>query len=190
MKMLQILKNSLSAATMMFVVCSPVACTSEPQWVDPEAHEKTEQLQRECVPLMIGTWHYEVLGNKHRFFEQLTFKSDSTFTGYRKWQSRSLVTVNGQEVYTDWKNIEEECGTFTGSWQLYYGQPIGGGEKRNLLSLRASFDDEDKSYSPQPYSFICDFRYVDTTTLCFQGFYFADADGWTTYRRGEAEPNF
>lgn len=188
MKPLQILKHAVSAAVVMLVVCSFVACTSEPQWADPEAHEKTEQLQRECVPLMIGTWHYEVLGDKHRFFERLTFKADSTFTGYRKWQSRSLVTVDGQEVYTDWKDIEEECGAFTGSWQLYYGQPIGGGEKRNLLSLRASFDDKDKS--DLPYSSICDFGYVDTTTLCFQGFYFADADGWTAYSRGEAESSF
>lgn len=188
MKPLQILKHAVSAAVVMLVVCSFVACTSEPQWADPEAHEKTEQLQRECVPLMIGTWHYEVLGDKHRFFERLTFKADNTFTGYRKWQSRSLVTVDGQEVYTDWKDIEEECGAFTGSWQLYYGQPIGGGEKRNLLSLRASFDDKDKS--DLPYSSICDFGYVDTATLCFQGFYFADADGWTAYSRGEAESSF
>ena len=36
------------------------ACSSDPEWADPEAHEKTIQLNEKYGPLMIGTWHYEL----------------------------------------------------------------------------------------------------------------------------------
>ena len=78
------------------------ACSSDPQWADPEAHEKTVQLNEKYAPLMVGTWHYEKIGERHRYFERLTFKDDGTFTGFRKWQCRELVTIDGKEQYTDW----------------------------------------------------------------------------------------
>ena len=53
------------------------ACSSDPEWADPEAHEKTIQLNEKYGPLMIGTWHYENSSDKHRFFELLTFKDDT-----------------------------------------------------------------------------------------------------------------
>ena len=174
----------------MVAVLSLAACSNEPQWADPEAHEKTEELQQKYVPLLIGTWHYEYLADKYRFFEQLTFNDDNTFTGYRKWQSRALVTVEGQEVYTDWKDIEEECGTFTGKWSLKYAIPSGGGEedKCNCLSLWATFDDENNHVLPHSSTYI--FNYVDETTLSFQCNPFHDTDDWTSYHRGEGEPSF
>ena len=102
------------------------ACSSDPQWADPEAHEKTVQLNERYAPLMVGTWHYEKIGERHRYFERLTFKDDGTLTGYRKWQCRELVTIGGKEQYTDWKNVGQPTGwgdeegpmngTFTGTW--------------------------------------------------------------------------
>lgn len=34
------------------------ACSSDPQWADPEAHEKTEQLREQYTPFIVGTWHW------------------------------------------------------------------------------------------------------------------------------------
>lgn len=183
-------KRSIIAALLVFVTLF-TACSNEPQWADPEAHEKTEELQKKYGPLLIGTWHLERLGERHRFFEQLTFHADNTLTGYRKWQSRSLVMVEGQEVYTDWEDVEGECSTFTGTWMLRYMSPEGPeGEKRNCLTLRASFDGDPNSPVPMAYSSSYNFNYADETTLSFQTYYLADADGWTYYHHGEAEPSF
>ena len=71
------------------------ACSSDPQWADPEAHEKTVELNEQYGPLMAGTWHYEKIGERQRYFERLTFNEDGTFTGMRIWQSRQLVTIDG-----------------------------------------------------------------------------------------------
>ena len=177
-------------ALAVVAVLSLVSCSSDPQWADPEAHEKTEELQKKYGPLLIGTWHLERLGESYRFFEQLTFHADNTLTGYRKWQSRSLVTVEGQEVYTDWEDVEGECGTFTGTWMLGYMSPEGPeGEKRNCLRLRASFDGDDNS-PVLARSGSYNFNYADKATLSFQTYYLDDADGWTYYHRGEDGPSF
>ena len=56
------------------------ACSSDPQWADPEAHEKTVELNEQYGPLMAGTWHYEKIGERQRYFERLTFNEDGTFT--------------------------------------------------------------------------------------------------------------
>ncbi|MBR6893230.1 MAG: hypothetical protein IKN15_08345 [Bacteroidaceae bacterium] len=63
-------------ATLTFSSCG----SSEPEWEDPEAHEKTEQLQKQYVPFIVGTWHYEGIQEKQRVFEQLTFKEGEIVT--------------------------------------------------------------------------------------------------------------
>ena len=76
---------------MMLAAFSLASCGSdEPRYADPEAHEKTVLLNEQYGPLMVGTWHYEKIGERHRYFERLTFKDDGTLTGYRKWQQREL----------------------------------------------------------------------------------------------------
>ena len=164
------------------------ACSSDPEWADPEAHEKTIQLNEKYGPLMIGTWHYENSSDKHRFFELLTFKDDGTFTGKRTWQSRKLVTIDGKEQYTDWQDVEPLAGTFTGKWSLRFWSPEGDtGVKHNCLVLYATYDEESaKSY--MAYSYVADFDYASETTLRIRGYYFNDADGWANYQRGNAEP--
>ena len=164
-----------------------VSCGSdEPQWADPEAHEKTEQLQKQYGSLMVGTWHYEKNSESQRFFEQLTFKDDGTFTGMRKWQTRKLVTIDGEQRYTDWENVELS-GSFSGTWSLRYWAPDGR-EKRNCLQLMAKYDDKNRDY--MAYSTCLTFSYADETTLRIQGYYIHDNDGWANYQRGEAEPSF
>ena len=86
------------------------ACSSDPQWVDEEAHENTEQLRELYTPIIVGTWHVEYIKDKGRFFERLTFSADGTFMGMRKWQTRELVTIDGEEQYTDWQDFMDYNG--------------------------------------------------------------------------------
>ena len=180
-------KKLIITALLALVVLAFDSCGSdEPQWADPEAHEKTEQLRKQYGPLMVGTWHYEKVGEKQRFFEQLTFKNDGTFMGMRKWQTRKLVTIDGDKRYTDWETLNLS-GTFTGTWSLSYWAPYGG-EMRNYLELTATYDDAERDY--MAYSCALTFAYADATTLRIQGYYVKGRDGWIDYQRGEAEPSF
>ncbi len=90
-------KNILS---ILFIAISLNSCSSdEPQWADPEAHEKTVKLNEQYGPLMVGTWQYENISDTQRYFERLTFQADGTLTGMRKWQTRKLVTIDGEQRY-------------------------------------------------------------------------------------------
>ena len=86
--------------TILLALVSLASCSSDPQWADEEAHEKTEQLRKQYTPIIAGTWHVEYIKDKGRFFERLTFSADGTFTGMRKWQTRKLVTIDDKEQYT------------------------------------------------------------------------------------------
>lgn len=46
-------------AFMMLAAFSLTSCSNDPEWTDPEAHEKTVQLNEQYGPLLIGTWHIE-----------------------------------------------------------------------------------------------------------------------------------
>ena len=130
-------KNILS---ILFIAISLNSCSSdEPQWADPEAHEKTVKLNEQYGPLMVGTWQYENISDTQRYFERLTFQADGTLTGMRKWQTRKLVTIDGEQRYTDWENVEPLEGTFSGTWKLSYYSPEGvNGAKRNCLFLTST----------------------------------------------------
>ena len=105
---------------LLIVVLAFASCGSdEPRYADPEAHEKTVQLNEQYGPLMVGTWHYENISDTQCYFERLTFQADGTLTGMRKWQTRKLVTIDGEQRYTDWENVRRatlhrlgECGAF------------------------------------------------------------------------------
>ena len=174
--------------TILLALVSLASCSSDPQWADEEAHEKTEQLRKQYTPIIAGTWHVEYIKDKGRFFERLTFSADGSFTGMRKWQTRKLVTIDDKEQYTDWEDVELS-GTFTGTWQLRYWSPEGNsGEKRNCLQLTATYDDAGRDY--MAYFCTLTFAYADATILRIQGYYVKDADGWVNYQRGTAEPSF
>ena len=163
--------------TMMLVCCN----SSDPELVDREAQEKTEALNRQYAPLMVGTWYYEKIEDKQRYFEQLTFHSDGTLTGEHKWQKRELVTIDGIQRYTDWEDVDLS-GTFSGIWNLKYCSPEGRAEtRRNCLLLEARYDDE-RAY--MAYSHVATFDYANETTLRFQGFFVRDEDGWVSFLRG------
>jgi len=174
-------------ALAMLAVFSLASCSSDnPQWADPEAHEKTEQLRAQYTPLIVGTWHYEKTSDKKRAFEQLTFNADGTLSGLRRWQSRQLVTIDGQELYTNWQDIADENGTFTGKWSLSW-ERNSNGMGRNRIFLDAHWDDMDNPIIA--YCHNASFGYADATTLQFAG-YWQNSDGWTVYERGEAKPSF
>ena len=174
-------------AFVMLAAFSLASCGSdEPQWADAEAHEKTEQLRAQYTPFIVGTWHIERIGDKQRAFEQLTFNADGTLSGLRKWQSRQVLTIDGQEQYTDWEEIANENGTFKGTWSLVWERNSSGvGENR--IILYALWDDEGNPYIAYSHNPL--FGYADATTLQFAGNW-QNSDGWTIYERGEAEPSF
>ena len=175
----------------MFAAFSLASCSSDPQWADPEAHEKTEQLRQQYAPIIAGTWHVEYVKDKGRFFERLTFSADGTFTGMRKWQTRELVTIDGEEQYTDWQDFMDYNGTFTGKWKLSWERDADGAPGVNRLSLSASYDDERDWKSANAYSLNALFIHADETTLSFTGGFVPNgADGETVYTRGDAEPSF
>jgi len=177
----------LSIAMMMVTAFSLTSCnSSEPEWADPEAHEKTEQLREQYTTFIVGTWHYEKVLEKKRAFEQLTFNADGTLSGLRKWQTRQLVTIDGKEQYTDWEDIPDENGTFIGTWSLQWARN-GEGVGENRIILYAQWNNNNNpitAYSHNPL-----FGNADATTLQFAG-YWQNSDGWTNYERGEAEPGF
>ena len=186
MKTMKIWRNILVTTAAML---SLVSCSSDPQWADEEAHEKTEQLQKQYGPMMIGTWYYENISDTERYFERLTFNADVTLSGMRKWQSRKVVTIEGEQRYTDWESVEPLEGTFSGTWKLsYYSLEGMAGEKRNCLLLNAKYEGANSEY--MAYSNIATFDYADETTLCFEGFYFKDKEGRIVFLRGTQEPSF
>ena len=181
----------MKQAKFLFLLIAALAFAScgsdEPRYADPEAHEKTVQLNEQYGPLMVGTWHYENISDTQRYFECLMFQADGILTGMRKWQTRKLVTIDGEQRYTDWEDVELS-GTFTGTWQLRYWSPEGNsGEMRNCLQLEAKYDEE-RNY--MAYSYVATFDYADETTLRFQGYYAKDEGGWVNFLRGDAEPSF
>lgn len=184
--------NKQTIITSLIALLVLASCgSSDPQWADAEAHEKTEQLREQYTPLIVGTWHYEHIGDKQRFFERLTFQEDGTLTGYRKWETRSIVTIDGEQRYNDWEDVEHIVGSFTGTWRLQWVRnDIGVGE--NHLELYAPFDAlDDEGNGWMAYSYNGLFVYDSTTTtLRIAGFHHQDADGWTSYQHGEAEPSF
>ncbi len=203
----------------MIAAFSLASCSSnELEYADVEAHEKTEALQEKYVPLIVGSWYKESINDKQRFYEQLTFNADGTLTGMRKWQSRNLVTVDGEERYTDWEDVEQENGSFFGSWKLEWGRDINGegrytdwedveqengsffgswklewgrdinGEGRNEIILYAKYDNLENNFLA--YSHNALFNFADNNTLSFKGFVFNNDDKWSVYHRGEAVPGF
>ena len=93
------MKKNIITALLVLVAMIFASCGSnEPQWADPEAHEKMEQLRAQYTPFIVGTWHFERRGDKQRVFEQLTYNADGTLSGLRKWQSREIVTIDGHAI--------------------------------------------------------------------------------------------
>ena len=179
-------KKAIITALLAIAALSLASCSSdEPQWADPEAHEKTEQLRAQYEPFIIGTWHIEKTIEKQRAYEQLTFNADGTFCGRRKWQSRQVVTIGGQEQYTDWEDIPDENGTFTGTWKLRW-ERYDNGAGANRIILYANWDNNNQFMA---YGDVTLFGFADENNLQFAG-YWRNSNGWSVYERGEAEPSF
>ena len=184
MKTMKLWRNIfVMAAAISLASCS----SSELEYADVEAHEKTVALQEKYVPLIVGSWYKESINDKHRFYEQLTFNADGTLTGMRKWQSRNLVTIDGEERYTDWEDVEQENGSFSGSWKLEWGRDIKG-EGHDEIILYAEYDNLENDYLAYSHNVL--FNFADDNTLSFKGFVFNNDDKWSVYHRGETAPGF
>jgi hypothetical protein len=183
--------NNLFVWMMAIVMASitVTSCSDDPQWADPEAHEKTEQLQKQYTPFIIGTWHIEYIKEKMLLYESLTFNEDGSLKGMRKWQGRELVAIDGQEQYTDWKDVDGENGAFTGIWKLMWSREteLSG----NRLMLTATFDGERDWTSPVAYGLNARFINADETTLSIEGGIIHNSvDDSTIYSRGNGKPSF
>ena len=176
---------------MMLAAFSLSSCSSDPEWADPEAHEKTEKLREQYMPIIVGKWHIESVKDNVRFFECLTFCEDGSLKGMRRWQSRKLVTIGGKEQYTDWQDVEDENGTFTGTWKLSWMRDSEDAFSGNRLMLSASFDEERDWPSPYAYGLNALFINADETTLSIGGGIIHNGDdGSMVFTRGSAEPSF
>lgn len=175
-----------SILLVILAIFSFVSCDDDPEYADPEAREKTAQLNEQFASLIVGTWCIEDITDKAQFYERLTFHEDGTLTGVRKWQVRSLVTIDGQQRYTDWEEIKEMDGAFTGKWRLLWERDING-VGHNRLNLYARYDDQDNGSLAYSHSNL--FDYCDNVVLRFSGYVVSD-DNWSTYRRGDTEPSF
>lgn len=182
-------KKAITTTLLASIAFALASCgSSEPEWADPEAHEKTELLREQYTPFIVGTWHYENIQEQQRVFELLTFNADGSLRGRRKWQRRQLVTIGGEQRYTDWEDLAPTDGNFSGKWSLLWERNDKGvGENR--LFLHAQYDEEGEIITYLPYSHRALFEGADATTLCFAGWW-PDSEGWTCYQRGEAEPSF
>lgn len=181
--------SSVMGQLMLFLLLFAlvVSCSSEPEYADPEAHEKTEQLQQRYAPLFVGVWHTERITDKLRFFECLAFQADGKLQGVRKLHTRQLVTIDGEERYTDWEEVEGLSGAFFGTWRLRWERDDNGvGHDRIILS--AGFENAGSGYTA--YSHNVPFNFVNDYLLRFSGLMFSNAGGWTEYQKGNAEPSF
>ena len=63
--------NQTKLFFLLIVALAFASCGSdEPRYADPEAHEKTVQLNEQYGPLMVGTWHYENISDTQRYFSR------------------------------------------------------------------------------------------------------------------------
>jgi len=48
--------NQVKLLFLLLIAPSLAACSDDPEWSDPEAHERNVQLKEQYGPLKIGTW--------------------------------------------------------------------------------------------------------------------------------------
>ena len=147
----------------------------------------TEQLRKQYTPLIVGTWHIERITDKMRYFERLTFQTDGKLSGMRKWQTRQRVTIDGEEVYTDWESVEGLEGLFSGTYQLNWERDDKG-VGQEVIHLYAAFDNPESEF--YAFSHNVQFGLVGDDILRFRGSIGSNNDGWTEYQKGDAEPSF
>lgn len=153
------------------LLCLLTACSSEWEYADSEAHEKTEQLQQEYNAKLQGSWHREVVNSDHRFFERITFKADQSYTLYRVWKMRQ-----GDE----WEDFPEPSaiGESTGTWSLYW-ERLNTKEGQNILAL-----------SNKVSGTLLRFIDIINDQLLVEGVPYLPIDEPTVYKRGEGAPSF
>lgn len=85
--------------------------------------EETMALRNKYQKLLVGSWYYEDSTDRHRIYEQYTLQANDSLTGHIKFASRQLVSIKGQQVYTDWE-IEEDDTIKHGTWALYFDKDL------------------------------------------------------------------
>ena len=123
----------LFAVTILFVSCG----NDEPI---NENELKTNELRNKYNDKIVGSWWQERQNESVKLFEQLTFAGDGSLTGYVKKQNRHKVSVDEQEVWTDWETSENS--NFQGNWSLLWK------DGKSYLNLYATINnDEEFPYS-------------------------------------------
>lgn len=154
-----------------------------------ETQRKTAELREQFASKMVGTWYMEHISDKHKYFELLELKDDGTMTGKRRWLSRDLVKIEGEEKYTDWEEVVEMNGSFVGTWDLRWEDENYSTGNHNRLFLYANWNQYGGKTS-LAYSHNIAFLMTILDELRLYSIPFPDSDGYTTYHRGEKEPSF
>ena len=124
----------LALVAMAFASC----CSDEPQWADPEAHEKTEQLRAQYTSYIVGTWHYEKTEEQYTDWEDVP-DMNGTFKGTWKlvWERiMSGVGENRLTILADW---DDE----TNPVIAYSHNPLFGYADETTLQFAGHWQDSD-----------------------------------------------
>ena len=101
------------------VIWSLSSCSSDPQIVINDYNSpETKLLQQKYGQLLIGEWSYTQQNETHMSCQKFCFHTDSTAECIYIHKSRELVSVQGEQVYTDWTPQWND--TIVGNWQLIH----------------------------------------------------------------------
>lgn len=154
---------------------------------------KTNELRNKYNDKIVGSWWQERQNESVKLFEQLTFASDGSLTGYVKKQTRHKVSVGGQEVWTDWETTSGN-GDLKGNWSLLWK------DGKSYLNLYATINnDEEFSHSEVWYGQDIPFNDIFTdenndTWLDIESPYWKGKDNerliYYIYQKGTSSPTF
>ncbi len=103
-----------------FIICIltaalMAACGLDPEPADPELREASLEVKEKYEPILTGEWYFDTtFSDKLIYKESLKLGADHSFTHSIKFMQRDLVTINGEETYTDWEIHNDSS---AGSWR-------------------------------------------------------------------------
>lgn len=104
-----------AVAAMLIQACNGL----DPKEVKSKYHEKNEELNELYFDKVCGEWYNVEDSSTWRYYENLVLTPNHECTYTQKFESRSIVKVNGVDTYTDWETSWDYTQT-GGEWKLCY----------------------------------------------------------------------